>query len=482
MDGGAAAVAETHISVVFFLGERAYKLKKPVRFEFVDLSTREARERICHREVELNRRLAPDVYLGVLDIVDAEGHLRDHLVEMRRMPSDRRLSTLVTQGAPVDACLRHLARTIAAFHVNADTSPEIASAASPEAIRRNWTDNATEMQPFAGSVLEPGRLERVHELALRYLDGREALLRSRMDGDHIRDGHGDLLADDIFCLEDGPRVLDCIEFADRLRYGDLIADVAFLAMDLERLGSPGLGDSFLAWYREFSGERCPASLADHYIAYRAQVRSKVACLRHEQGDGSAADEARSLLDLAHRRLERSRVRFVLVGGLPGTGKTTLAAAISDRAGWGLLRSDEIRKDITGHGHTDDAAADYGRGIYAPDVTRRTYAELLHRAAHLLARGTSVVADASWVDARLRSDAAAVAERTCSDLVELRCVAPGSITSERIRSRAGDASDATTDVAERMATAMDPWPTSTQIETVGSLDHTLEAALERIGAV
>jgi len=161
----------------------------------------------------------------------------------------------------------------------------------------------------------------------------------------VRDGHGDLLAEDIFLLDDGLRVLDCIEFNDRLRHGDVLADVAFLAMDLERLGEPALAARFLDWYREFSGRPHPSTLVEHYIAYRAHVRAKIACLRHAQGDPDAANEAAMLLTLAVRHLERGGVRMVLLGGLPGTGKTTLGPALADATGWSLLRSDEVRRDL-----------------------------------------------------------------------------------------------------------------------------------------
>ena len=137
-----------------------------------------------------------------------------------------------------------------------------------------------------------------------------------------RDGHGDLLADDIFLLDDGPRVLDCLEFDDALRLDDVLADVAFLAMDLERLGRPDLAERFLAAYRAASGDTWPSSLAHHHIAYRAQVRAKVSAIRAEQGVPDSADKAQALLRLALAHLEAGRVRLVLVGGLPGTGKST----------------------------------------------------------------------------------------------------------------------------------------------------------------
>jgi uncharacterized protein len=219
---------------------------------FLDFLTREARATACHREVELNRRFAPDVYLGVADVIGTDGLPCDHLVVMRRMPVARRLATLVREGVDVTDGLRRVARLVTAFHERTATSAAIAAAPSPEAVRRNWEDNFAQMQRFVGAVLDPEVACRVELLARRYLDGRGPLLEQRVATGMVRDGHGDLLGDDIFLLEDGPRILDCIEFDDRLRHGDVLADVAFVAMNLEGLGAPELGQVFLDWYSEFS--------------------------------------------------------------------------------------------------------------------------------------------------------------------------------------------------------------------------------------
>ena len=477
-DGTPPAAVETHISTLFFAGDRVYKCKKPVKLDFLDFSTRAARERACHREVELNRRLSPDVYLGVAELHGPEGDEREPLVVMRRMPDERRLATLVRRGAPVDDCLRETARVIAAFHGRAETSPDIEAAGSLAAVRATWESSFTTMRPFAGSILDAEITSSVEHMVGRYLDGRSRLFAARVTHGKVRDGHGDLLADDIFCLDDGPRILDCIEFDDRLRYCDVLADVAFLAMDLERVGAPQLGERFLGWYREFAGEMYPSSLAQHYIASRAHVRAKVACLRAQQGDPTAAAEADRLLDITHEHLVRGRVSLALVGGLPGTGKTTLANGIADRLGWTILHSDELRKDLAGTGHTERRRDAYGVGLYDATSTAATYRALLDRARRLLESGESVVLDASWSDSEWRDAARSVADATCSDLHELRCSLRSAVAAERLalRARTGvDASDATPEVAARMAAAKDPWPEAVTIDTSTS-DHSIATAV------
>lgn len=478
------AVAKTHISTLFFLGDRVFKLKRPVRFAFLDFTTREKREAACRREVELNRRIAPDVYLGVATVLGTNGTPCDHLVVMRRMPADRRLSTLVTEGADVDEHLRRIARAIAVFHSHAETSEIIAAAGSRDVVLENWEENFHEMRPYVGRLLPEAGLESIEALAREYLAGRAALFSRRVADGRMRDGHGDLLADDIFCLDDAPRILDCIEFNDRLRYADVVADIAFLAMDLERLGRPDLGDRLTRWYGEFSGDHFPPSLADHFIAYRALVRSKVACIRVDQGEPDAAGGAVQLLRLARARLTRSRVVMLLVGGLPGTGKSTLALGLADARGWALLRSDEIRKDLAGVAHARRPAATYRADIYSAAMTLATYREMLARTRRALEMGESVVLDASWTDAELRAEAIKVARAAHAHLVQLRCAVPHAIAAARLheRNRAGaDASDATPTIAREMMVRADPWPDARRIDTTPPADEVLGAASAVIDA-
>ena len=479
-----AAVAETHCATVLFVGDRAYKIKKPVSLGFLDFSTREAREAACRREVTLNRRLAPDVYLGVLDVLDPSGTLVDHVIAMRRMPDERRMSLLVERGEDVTACLRTVARRIAALHASVETSrtrADIAAMATRDAVRANWRDNLTTIQRHVPQVVAAQPFAEVRWLAERFLAGREPLFDERIAAGMVRDGHGDLLAEDIFCLDDGPRILDCLEFDDRYRFEDVLLDVAFLAMDLERLGRPEEGRRFLEWYVEFAGGHHPPSLMHHYVAYRAHVRTKVACLRAAQGHTPALEEARRLHALARDHLAQARVVLLLVGGLPGTGKSTVASGLSDRLGYALLRSDEIRKDLAGLAHEADARAAYGEGLYRPEAVARVYEEMLGRARHLLGRGWSVLLDASWTSAAERRAAAELAAETGADLVRLHCESPLEVADARLAARGHvpDASDATEEVLAVMARRVDPWPEAWVVRTDAPIDAVLGQAEQAV---
>ena len=459
-----ADIRQTHSAVVFFVGDRAYKLKRPVNLGFLDFSTINARDAACQREIELNRRFAPDVYLGIAQVAGPAGPPPEPLVVMRRMPVDRRLSDLVSGGVPVGGALRQVARMLAAQHAASPRRPEISEQGSASALSGRWSASYEQIRALAPGVLQACDIDAAQWLTERFLAGREALLSARISSGRIVDGHGDLLADDIFCLDDGPRILDCLEFDDKLRWLDGLDDAAFLAMDLERLGEPAQAEQFTRWYVEFSGDPAPAALRHHYVAYRALVRAKVACVRAAQGDPRASAAARQLTAMTLRHLQAGAITLVAIGGLPATGKSALAGALADRLGWTVLSSDRIRKELAGVSPGKQTAADYGAGIYAPRWTERTYSELLSRAARLLAMGESVILDASWISAAQRSAAASVAEAASADLVQLCCTAPAELSAQRMSRRRDDVSDAYPAVAARMAADQALWPEAIVIDT------------------
>ena len=488
---GAGRVVETHVSLLVFHDDVVLKYKKPLRLPFLDFSTHEARLAACQAEVEANRRLSPDVYLGVAAVTLGDRVL-DHAVVMRRLPADRALAALVERAGAargqeltarrqeLEAELRRLAMRLAGFHAGARRAPEIDDAARPDALRRLWGGCLDALWSEGEPVVDIAALARVDELAMAYLSGRAPLFERRITEARICDGHGDLLADDVFLLDDGPRVLDCLEFDPSLRFVDVIADVVFLVMDLERLGAADLAGVFLDAYEQAAGERFPASLVHHYCAERALVRAEVACLRAGQrgGEAPATGRPRTLVELARAHLEAGRVVLGVISGPPGTGKSSLAAALGSRLGWPVLSSDEIRRELVDPACPGPLTESAHPGAYSTEVTDRTYARLLDRAAVALGLGQSVLLDATFTPARWRRRAEAVAATTYSDLVVLRCQAPADIAAGRVQARlAGgqDVSGADDTVARSMARDTRPWPGSTVLDTSGPLGPVVEQA-------
>ena len=460
-------VVETHVSRLFFVDDKVYKLKKAIHTGFLDFTARSARSDACHQEVELNRRFAPDIYLGVADVTE-DGREVDHMVVMKRLADDRRLSALL-DGPSADDELRSLAHLVATAHGCAPRSREIDLASDHRAVSRLWEMGLEQISGYAGTVLDERDVDRVGLLAREYLAGRESLFAKRITDGRACDGHGDIQAEDIFCLDDGPRLLDCLEFDDELRFGDVLNDVAFLAMDLERLGHRELADRFLHHYREFTADSWPRSLQHHYVAYRAHVRAKIACLRFDQGDDHAVEAARSLHTLALSHLEASRVRLIMVGGTPGTGKSLVSTELGQRLDAVVVSSDVVRDELQPERTTGvNDVMDVGR--YEPRFVEAVYEELLRRAELLVSMGESVVLDASWLDPARRPRALVLGGATSTPVVELRCSCPADVAETRIRRRSAagtDHSEAGLAVAGAMNADVAPWPATLHPRNPGS---------------
>ena len=471
-----ADIRETHTGVVVLIGDRAYKIKKPVTTDFLDYSTPASRERVCAREVELNRRLAPDSYLGVAHLSDPSGGPAEPVIVMRRYPDTRRLATMVRNRDVVTGCLARIAQVLTAFHDRADRGRIIDAEGKVRAVGARWQANITELRRSVGTVITAEVLRDIEGLANQFIAGRAALFTSRIEDRRIVDGHGDLLADDIFCLPGGVEILDCLEFDDRLRYVDTIDDAAFLAMDLEFLGATDMASYFLDRYIGLSGDRAPASLKDFYIAYRAVVRAKVDCIRVGQGHPEAARDASRHLKIALAHLRAGAVRLVLVSGGPGTGKTTVAHRLAERVGAQVISTDDVRRELQNSKTISGTPGVLDRGLYSAQNVAAVYDAVLRRAVLLLAGGQSVILDGTWHDPRQRANAHDVAAATHAAVSEIVCVASGSTAAERVRDRApDDISDATPDIARALATDVSQWPQACVMDTTRPIAETVRDA-------
>ena len=444
-----AQVRETHTGIVFLVGDKAYKAKKAVTTDFLDFSTPERRQRACEHEVSLNRRLAPDSYLGVAHFNGPEYGHAEPLIVMRRYSDDARLASLVTNNEPVDRHLCAIAEKLARFHETARRSRVIDTHGSIAAVSARWEQNLAELAHY-GSVVPRESLREIARLAAQFGRGREALFVKRISDHRIVDGHGDLLADDIFCLPQDEVLLDCLEFDDNLRYLDGIDDAAFLAMDLEFLGRKELGDYFCTEYSRSADDPAPRALWDFYIAYRAIVRAKVDCIRVSQGHLEARTDACRHIEIALDHLRACTVRLILIGGGPGSGKTTLSRALAQALGAEVISTDEVRREMARQGAIDGRVGELNAGLYTPENVSRVYDEVLLRARCLLTAGRSVILDGTWRDADQRKNARLLAGETASPISEFTCSVPTSLATARVEERPVSTSDATSQIAEALA--------------------------------
>ena len=381
----------------------------------------------------------------------------------RPTPAGRRLSTLVSTGCDVDATVRDVAHLISELHHASGRSAAADEAGFAATTLAQWENNDAELALHAELLIDGAAPGRVVALARAYLNGRRRLITERIRDGRFVVGHGYLTADDIFVLDDGPHILDDSQAGQRLRCGDGLANIAALAMDLEWLGAPSLAGRLLSWYQKFTGDRWPASLAHHHVAFQAHLRAKIAVTDAARSGASSAPVADSLLAFAQRHLEAARVRLVLIGGTPDTGKTALARGLADRAGWVVVSSEGVRDELTKMVATTSFAHPLDAGIYAPTMVALTYCELLHRAEKLLERGESVVLDATWAHPAWRSEAHRIAEHAGADIVSIRCVAlPGGTPAAARR------------VGDLLVEGFPPWPEATDIDT----SDTAEVALSR----
>jgi uncharacterized protein len=470
-----AQVRETHTGLVVLLGDKAYKAKKPVSTDFLDFSTPVRRQHACDREVALNRRLSPNSYLGVAQFTGPHGGMSEPVIVMRRYPDGTRLASMVKNGQPVHDQLQSIAEMLARFHADATRGRVIDAQATAGAISARWQENLEELLRYPDVVISHEAVQELQRLATQFVSGRAQLFAQRIAQRHIVDGHADLLADDIFCTPEEVAILDCLEFDDNLRYVDTVDDAAFLAMDIEFLGREDLANYFLDEYTRCAGDPAPLSLKNFYTAYRAVVRAKVDCIRVAQGHGEAASDAQRHTGIAFRHLRAGTVQLIIVGGGPGTGKTTLARALAERSGAQVISTDDVRRELRRTGVIAGAAGVLDAGLYTPENVRAVYDEVLRRTRLLLSSGTSVILDGTWRDTRQRERAHELADQTSSPIVELTCSVPLEKASARIESRRVTTSDATPQIAAELAEHADGSTDGHLIDTSRSLADSVEEA-------
>lgn len=493
-------LAETHISWVFLADEYVYKVKKPLCFPFLNYGTLDARRHACEEEVRLNRRLAPQTYLGILPIVRGpEGRLHvggsgqtvEHCVQMRRLPLDQCLDKKLMRGEVRTRDVERLLDVTLPFYRSSPASVSAARFATPEAVLHNLRDNF-EVLGESWVAHSPGianiAFPRIATSQLLYVHAHRELFSQRIADGHVSDGHGDLRPEHV-CMLDPPVVFDCVEFSESLRIGDVVSELAFLAMELERLGHPSLATSLLDGYRRRSNDDFPATLASFYKAYRACVRAKVDVLRarqvSEEHRAPLWNEVERYLQLAsYHANEFHRPILAATVGASGTGKSTVANTLSRELAFVHLRTDELRAKLAGGRAPEEG---YGQGQYAPEMTEKTYDALFREASGLLANSASIVLDGTFREKKFRQRARTLARQMGAEILFLRCECPPEIAEQRIAKRieaASDLSDARPDFHRRQITELmdldDLDDTSTLVlDTSQSMQEVLNRIVRRV---
>lgn len=492
-DDGTEAVEriETHMSMIFIGRARAFKLKRAIKYPYVDFSTAERRHRSCSEEVRINRRTAPDLYNGVIAVNRAaDGSLNlggsgkpvDWVVDMHRFDQNTLLDRKARLGELDRRVMEELAEVIAQFHLAAESRKDFGGR---EWVGRTLDLNEASYAQFAAGALEADAVDRLNTRSRELFERCGDLLEARRDGGLLKLCHGDLHLRNIFLTERGPTIFDAIEFNDTFAVIDVFYDLAFLLMDLDRFDMRRLGSFVLNHYLDVTWDTAGLSLLPLFLAMRASVRAHVATAALAgTTDAAAKDRLRTEAGEYHQMalayLDVPAPRLIAVGGLSGSGKSRmareLAPFVGSRPGARVVRSDVLRKRIAGVG----PLTHLGPRGYTPEMTEKTYQTLYDEVRAALATGHAVVADAVFARAEQREAIAAIAAEAGVPFQGIWMEAPPEVMEHRVTKRQHNVSDADAGVVRKQLRYDLGDIAWTRINSAGPRNQTLQLGLEVIG--
>ena len=479
---------ETHISWVVLAGDYAYKFKKPLDLGFLDYSTLALRKQACDDELRLNRRTAPEIYLDVVALrgsaaaprIEGEGAVLDYAVRMRRFGQGQVFDALLASDALTPALIDTVGVHVAAFHATAAVAPAEGEFGTPQAVHAPALQNIAQIRDYIADPAVHGRLaglEQWAEAASRRLHDTFA---SRLAGGWVRECHGDLHLGNIVAMDGQARLFDAIEFNPRLRWTDVIADAAFLVMDLLAHGREDLAGRFLDVWLQETGDYQGLAVLRYYLVYRAMVRAKIAAIRLGQAGSQAADRDGFMryLALAERLAVPPQPRLLVGCGVSGSGKSVSSQALVEGAGFIRMRSDVERKRLFGLAPSEASGSSVAGGIYTADASVRTYSRLLMLAADVLEAGYPVFVDATFCRREQRKSFTQLAAGLGIPCLIVWFDAPPELLRRRVvaRLQAGtDASEAGLGVLDAQLAAFEPPDAVAEGVPVLKLDTSLSEA-------
>jgi aminoglycoside phosphotransferase family enzyme/adenylate kinase family enzyme len=495
------ALLQTHISYVLLTGDFAYKVKKPMNFGFLDFSTLEKRHFYCREEVRLNQRLAFDLYLGVRALgCDADGsyfwlpeptageagvEAVEYAVQMVEFDQEQLLLRLFETGALGFSEVREIGMQLAAFHQQAWTDAHVASFGTAEGLKAVCDDNYAQTAKYVGITQSEDQLAETRAFSDRIFAEQADLFARRIAEGRIRECHGDLHLKNI-CLHRGKvQIFDCIEFNEPFRNTDVLYDAAFLLMDLQFRDRRDLGNEFLNTYLEQTGDYGGAVLLPLFLSMRAYIRAKVTSFLLDDAtippevQSAAAADAKAYFHLAWQYTRPRTGRILVMSGVSGTGKSTLARQLSRVLDAIQIRSDAVRKHLAGiplRSRGDTA-------LYSPMMSDKTYEQLLSQGLTLAQAGCTVILDAKYD--RVARRASVLAAAAGLPVTILYCHAPTAVLRERLVLRAAaneDVADATVDLLQRQQELFEDFTAAERSHLV-QVDTTavdLEALVTQLG--
>ena len=479
------SLIETHISWVLLTGCYAYKIKKPVNLGFLDFSTLEKRRFYCLEELRLNRRFAPDLYIDVVGIRGSHKHPRldgceaiiEYAVKMREFPQACLMSTIVDEHRLKKPHVDSIAQTISKFHLNAEVATANSQNSIIDGIALFNRENFETLEFIMPEYMLPEYYQSLKNWCFDICLSKHKFMLERIQNGFIRECHGDLHLGNIALIDGQVTLFDCVEFNPQLRWLDTISEIAFVAMDLCARGYSNLAWRFINHYSAATGDYNGISLLQYYIVYRALVRSKIEALRETQEVDQINNQQQSFrdtlryLDLAWHWKENSRPAVIVMHGLSGSGKSTIASQLSESLGGIQIRSDVERKRLFNLNPLEHSDSSLERGIYTSDATFQTYTQLAMLTDKVVKSGITVIVDASFLKRCYRNQFKRLARKAHAAYIIISCNASIDELRDRISRRSAaqnDPSEANLEVLEQQLEYQDQF-SSKELKNAFTMD-------------